>query len=165
MVISPEVSWRVDFHHSGHPRMKQLPLCVTVAEISGKFLMDVTSEEEMCAEVGGAGNGWLVGKIGRCDSLLFWRLLEVWEVWGLGIFDRGMFVPQVPHPLPWSDLRISRIPSDRPIDKKRPCYVSWWTARLEMWLACTSTFGYPEVSENRIPKSLMVNWLIIIVPD
>lgn len=30
--------------------MKQLPLCVTVAEISGKFLMDVTSEEEMCAE-------------------------------------------------------------------------------------------------------------------
>ena len=32
-------------------RMKQLPLCVTVAEISGKFLMDVTSEEEMCAEV------------------------------------------------------------------------------------------------------------------
>eukprot|EP00438_Fugacium_kawagutii_P000157 Skav233089 [mRNA] locus=scaffold986:55845:59343:- [translate_table: standard] len=31
-------------------QMKQLPLCVTVAEISGKFLMDVTSEEEMCAE-------------------------------------------------------------------------------------------------------------------
>jgi len=47
-----EVQLKVDDRPEAGLRfpMKQLPLCVTVAEISGKFLMDVTSEEEMCAE-------------------------------------------------------------------------------------------------------------------
>lgn len=45
------------FHLRDDMRMKQLPLCVTVAQISGKFLMDVTSEEEICAE-DGAPEGW-----------------------------------------------------------------------------------------------------------
>ncbi|CAK9060709.1 unnamed protein product, partial [Durusdinium trenchii] len=47
-----EVQLKVDDRPEAGLRfpMKQLPLCVTVAQISGKFLMDVTSEEEICAE-------------------------------------------------------------------------------------------------------------------
>lgn len=37
-------------------RLKQLPLCVTVAQLGGKFLMDVTAEEELCADVSRRGS-------------------------------------------------------------------------------------------------------------
>ena len=47
-----EVQLKVDDRPEAGLRfpLKQLPLCVTVAQLGGKFLMDVTAEEELCAD-------------------------------------------------------------------------------------------------------------------
>ncbi|CAJ1352604.1 unnamed protein product [Effrenium voratum] len=47
-----EVQLKVDDRPEAGVRfpLLKLPLCVTVAQIADKFLMDVTSEEEMCAQ-------------------------------------------------------------------------------------------------------------------